>query len=54
VDSNKVVETTRDDQWKEVAPELNFESHSKGSEYLCRFLLCHYGNVVYIEDFYLI
>ena len=24
----------KDDQWKKDAPELNFESHSKGSEYL--------------------
>ena len=25
-----------DDQWKQDAPELNFESHSKGSEFLCK------------------
>ena len=25
----------KDDQWIKYAPELNFESHSKGSEYLC-------------------
>jgi hypothetical protein len=25
----------KDDQWKQDAPGLNFESHSKGSEYLC-------------------
>ena len=24
----------KDDQWKQDATELNFESHSKGSEYL--------------------
>ena len=24
----------KDDQWKQDAPGLNFESHSKGSEYL--------------------
>jgi hypothetical protein len=26
----------KDDQWKHDTPELNFESHSKGSEYLCK------------------
>uniref|UniRef100_A0A4W5JNL8 Sodium/myo-inositol cotransporter n=1 Tax=Hucho hucho TaxID=62062 RepID=A0A4W5JNL8_9TELE len=26
----------KDDQWKQDAPELNFESHSKRSEYLCK------------------
>ena len=25
---------SKDDQWKQDAHELNFESHSKGSEYL--------------------
>ena len=31
VDSNQVLETSKDDQWKQDAPELNFESHGKGS-----------------------
>jgi hypothetical protein len=26
----------KNDQWKPDAPELNFEAHSKGSEYLCK------------------
>jgi hypothetical protein len=26
----------KDDQWKQDAPELNVESHSKGPEYLCK------------------
>jgi hypothetical protein len=26
----------KDDQWKRDAPELNFKSHGKGSEYLCK------------------
>ena len=26
----------KDDQWKQDAPELNFESHSEASEYLCK------------------
>jgi hypothetical protein len=26
----------KDDQWKQDSPELNFESHSKGSEYICK------------------
>jgi hypothetical protein len=26
----------KDDQWRQDAPDLNFESHSKGSEYLCK------------------
>jgi hypothetical protein len=26
----------KDDQWKQDAPEFNFESYSKGSEYLCK------------------
>jgi hypothetical protein len=26
----------KDDQWKQNAPELYYESHSKGSEYLCK------------------
>ena len=38
VDSNQVVETLKDDQWKQDAPELNFKSHSKGSEYLCKYV----------------
>ena len=29
-------EHLKNDQWKQDAPELNFESHSKGSEYLCK------------------
>ena len=33
VDSKPVVETS---QWKQDAPELNFEPHRKGSEYLCK------------------
>ena len=28
----------KDDQWKQAAPELNLESHSKGSEYLCKYI----------------
>ena len=34
----------KDDQWKQDAPELNFKSHSKGSEYLCKsgmFIFIH-------------
>ena len=30
----------KDDQWKQNAPELNFESHSKGSECLCKQGIC--------------
>jgi hypothetical protein len=26
----------KDDQWKQDAPGLNFECHSKGPEYLCK------------------
>ena len=26
----------KDDQWKQDASELNFESHSKGFDYLCK------------------
>ena len=38
VESNQVVETSQGcNQWKQDAPELNFESHSKGSEYLCKY-----------------
>ena len=45
-DSNQVV-----DQWKQDAHVLNFMSHSKGSEYLCKYIythICknHYGVVV--------
>jgi hypothetical protein len=52
----------KDDQWKQDAPELNFESHSKGFVYLCEkvyfyfytfakiykilLLLYHYGYCV--------
>jgi hypothetical protein len=25
----------KDDEWKQDTPELNFESHSKGSKFLC-------------------
>ena len=35
VDSNQV-EHLKDDQLKQDAPELNFESHVKGLEYLCK------------------
>jgi hypothetical protein len=35
VDSIKLEKHLKDDQWKQAAPELNFEYHSKGSEYLC-------------------
>ena len=28
------------DQWKRDAPELNFEFHSKGPEYLCKLGMC--------------
>ena len=27
----------KDDQWKQDVPELNFKSHSKESEYLCKY-----------------
>ena len=36
VDYNQAVEHLKDDQWKQDAPELNFKSHSKGFEYLCK------------------
>ena len=36
VDSNQVVQTSKNVQWEQDAPELNFESHSKASEYLCK------------------
>ena len=32
----KLQKHLKDDQWKQDAPELNFESHSKGSEYLSK------------------
>ena len=36
VDSNQVEETSKDDQWKQDGPELNFQPHSKGSENVCK------------------
>ena len=55
----KLKKHLKDDHWKQDAPELNFESHSKGSSvnmvflffvfnkfaYISKnlFLLCHYG-----------
>ena len=36
VDSIKLKKHLKDDQWKQDAPQLNFESHSKGSKYLCK------------------
>ena len=30
------IKLIKDNQWKQDAPELNFESHSKGSESLCK------------------
>jgi hypothetical protein len=36
VDSNQVKEISKDDQWKQDGPELNFQPHSKGSENVCK------------------
>ena len=42
----KLQKHLKDDQWKHDAPELNFDSHSKGSEYFCYFFC-----VIYIYIF---
>jgi hypothetical protein len=39
VNSIQVVEISKDDQWKQDAPELNFESHIEGSEYFCKYTI---------------
>ena len=36
LDSKQVEKHLKDDQLEQDAPELNFESHIKGSEYLCK------------------
>jgi hypothetical protein len=48
VDSNQVVETSHlKDQWKQDAPELNFQSHSKGSEYLRKIRYFYLKKYIY-------
>ena len=36
---SRVKKHQKDDQWKQDAPDLNFESHSKVSEYLFQFFI---------------
>ena len=45
----KLQKHLKDDQWKQDAPELNFECHGKGCEYLHTFYFEQICKKIYIK-----